>query len=500
MKLTWAGGGAADKAVPSVRRTSGGSLLVNRLRCRTPSFRPCLFIGRLIPLRFALSSFLLIGVGLAGLAQSFQNLDFEQASLIPNSGDPYDRVQFGPALPGWIGYCGSAPQASVNYNSLFLDSAGISILDTNYQNQFGWADFHVELLTHGRFCVLLQSGFSFGSPPPGPPVATSIVQAGRVPTDAKSIVLNASSGGIELSFNGSSIPLAVLTEVTNNVALLGGDVSKFSGQTGELRFTAPLACWYDEHGQLSGCAGWVYILDHIRFSTSPPAIWPAILTQPQSQTAETGARVRLAARATGDLPLDYLWIFNHTNILSVGSNSVLEIENVEASRAGPYTVVVTNAGGAVTSTPAMLGVIPPVERRWVPAIILQSQPYATINLETTSTFAPTSNWAAFGSLLLTKKSQWYFDLSAPLPQQRFYRAWQTNALSRASTLDLHMVPAISLSGSIGSSVRLDYINQFGSTDAWITLATVLLTENPQLYFDTSAIGQPPRLWRIVPVP
>ena len=103
-------------------------------------------------------------------------------------------------------------------------------------------------------------------------------------------------------------------------------------------------------------------------------------------------------------------------------------------------------------------------------------------------------------MLLTNSSQWYFDLSAPLPLQRFYRAWHTSALSPPSTLDLHMVPAITLTGSIGSSVRLDYINQFGPTDAWITLATASLTENPQFYFDTSAIGQPPRLWRIVPLP
>jgi hypothetical protein len=321
-----------------------------------------------------------------------------------------------------------------------------------------------------------------------------------VPTDAKSIVLNASSAGFELSFNGTSIPLAVLTQVTNNVVLLGGDMSQFAGQTGELRFTAPLACAYDEHGSLVGCWGWVYILDHIRFSTSPPVIWPAILTQPISQSAETGSRVRLAVRVTSDLPLVYQWIFNETNVLSVGTNSFLEFPKVEALRAGTYTVVVTNAGGAATSTPAMLGVIPPVERRWVPGIILQSQPYGDLNLETTSTFTPTPDWAAFDSVLLTKKSQWYFDLSAPLPLQRFYRAWQTNALSPPSTLDLHMVPAITLTGSIGSSVRLDSINQFGPTDAWVTLHTMTLTNSSQLYFDTSAIGQPPRLWRIVPVP
>jgi hypothetical protein len=49
-------------------------------------------------------------------------------------------------------------------------------------------------------------------------------------------------------------------------------------------------------------------------------------------------------------------------------------------------------------------------------------------------------------------------------------------------------------------VRLDYINRFGPIDAWITLDTVALTNTSQLYFDTSSIGQPARLWRVVPVP
>jgi hypothetical protein len=49
-------------------------------------------------------------------------------------------------------------------------------------------------------------------------------------------------------------------------------------------------------------------------------------------------------------------------------------------------------------------------------------------------------------------------------------------------------------------VRLDYINPFGPTDAWVTLATVALSNTSQLYFDTSARGQPERLYRLVPLP
>jgi hypothetical protein len=66
------------------------------------------------------------------------------------------------------------------------------------------------------------------------------------------------------------------------------------------------------------------------------------------------------------------------------------------------------------------------------------------------------------------------------------------------SLDLHLVPAITLTGNIGHSVRVDYINQVGPIDAWVTLATVTLTNTSQLYFDVSAPGQPQRLYQLVP--
>jgi hypothetical protein len=61
----------------------------------------------------------------------------------------------------------------------------------------------------------------------------------------------------------------------------------------------------------------------------------------------------------------------------------------------------------------------------------------------------------------------------------------------------HRAPA---TGAIGSSVRIDYINQFGPTNAWVTLDTVTLTSSPQLYFDLTMFRQPTRLYRLVAVP
>ncbi len=123
-----------------------------------------------------------------------------------------------------------------------------------------------------------------------------------------------------------------------------------------------------------------------------------------------------------------------------------------------------------------------------------------MNLDFTAALGPAPLWTTFDHVPLAAPSQWYFDLSSRLLPQGFYRAWQSEPLAPPPTLDLQRIPALTLTGTSGHSVRLDYINQYGPTDAWVTLATITLTNASQLYFDTSVIGQPPRLWRVVPVP
>jgi hypothetical protein len=63
-----------------------------------------------------------------------------------------------------------------------------------------------------------------------------------------------------------------------------------------------------------------------------------------------------------------------------------------------------------------------------------------------------------------------------------------------------IVMPINLSGNVSSSWRIDYINDLGSTNDWLTLATVTLTNTTQVYFDTTALNQPHRFYRLVPLP
>ena len=58
---------------------------------------------------------------------SFQNLGFESASLIPIPGDPYARVQFATAFPGWTGLVGGAkrPPPSTIWRSWALRGSAL---------------------------------------------------------------------------------------------------------------------------------------------------------------------------------------------------------------------------------------------------------------------------------------------------------------------------------------------------------------------------------------
>lgn len=222
--------------------------------------------------------------------------------------------------------------------------------------------------------------------------------------------------------------------------------------------------------------------------------------QPQTQTAEAGGTVSLWADAGANPGLTYQWLFNGTLLPNWTPDGTLELANLQFSQSGSYSVIVSSPLGAVTSSPAILDIIPPVPRRLVPAIKVTGHLSGTTTyLESTDRLGPDANWQTIALIAMTNLSQFCFDLT-PLASRRFYRGWQTGSPSEPVSLAVDLVTAIRLTGQVGDSLRLDYVDTFGPTGAWVTLATVQLTSASQLYFDTSGIGQPARLYRIVPVP
>ena len=76
-------------------------------------------------------------------------------------------------------------------------------------------------------------GFNY----PGFEYAVSIGQTGTVPIAAQSLIFWGNVGANDVSFQGQTLSLAVLGS-TANYNIYEADISAYSGQTGQLLFTA----------------------------------------------------------------------------------------------------------------------------------------------------------------------------------------------------------------------------------------------------------------------
>ena len=86
---------------------------------------------------------------------------------------------------------------------------------------------------------------------------------------------------------------------------------------------------------------------------------PVITSQPRNQTVMAGGSVAFTVGAGGFAPLAYQWYFNDA-ALSGATATNYTLTGLTAANAGHYTVEVSNPGGSVTSSVAVLTVhLPP---------------------------------------------------------------------------------------------------------------------------------------------
>jgi hypothetical protein len=88
--------------------------------------------------------------------------------------------------------------------------------------------------------------------------------------------------------------------------------------------------------------------------------WPRIMTQPENILATDGQAATFRLEAASALPLQYQWYFNGA-VLAGATNDTLTIDGVNASKAGPYGVVVSAGARKVRSQPAWLTVMPTIQ-------------------------------------------------------------------------------------------------------------------------------------------
>ncbi|MGA2247187.1 MAG: immunoglobulin domain-containing protein, partial [Verrucomicrobiota bacterium] len=156
---------------------------------------------------------------------------------------------------------------------------------------------------------------------------------------------------------------------------------------------------------------------------------PQILVQPQSQTNTAGANVSISVAATACTPLAFLWLSNNV-ALATQTNSVFIISNLNLAAAGNYAVVVSAAGGSVTSAVVTLtvSIIPPgishvaVNSNGSIALNLTGSPGSTYKLEAATNLTAPIDWFDIATNTLGTNYVWQFtDLQATNFRRQFYR-------------------------------------------------------------------------------
>ena len=225
--------------------------------------------------------FLLLVAG-HGQAAAFTNLNFESASIVPVASSWQCSVDVAAALPGWSVFWQTRKAPFVSYDGMWLDSSGVSILDTNAPcgNPY---QIYLRRAFQGNFTVALQGGFSLTNYPERQ--SASVAQTGLIPACADTLRFDASleqisgtNAPFSVSVGGENLPFHVLV-THSSYNEYGADVSRFAGQTKEIRFTAYPKLW-------SLPINDVY-LDDIRF-TGPPTPVPFTYTVANGSITITG--------------------------------------------------------------------------------------------------------------------------------------------------------------------------------------------------------------------
>ena len=175
---------------------------------------------------------LLLSATGAAAQGTFQNLNFEQATIVPDPSSQYYpyAVYASNAVPGWTP-SGILGTNEILYNDISLGATSVSLCGLNSQ---GGTPTPLD----GAFSIDLYGGG-------GIPTGASISQTGLVPANAASIRFIAQrpspivQGILLISLGGQNIPFSAISTESNYTTYGGNIASALAGQIQQLTFTAP---------------------------------------------------------------------------------------------------------------------------------------------------------------------------------------------------------------------------------------------------------------------
>jgi T5SS/PEP-CTERM-associated repeat protein len=237
--------------------------------------------------------------------------------------------------------------------TLSVSGGSLAVASSFWVGSLSFATGQV-FVTGGTISVTNEHGAGISTVPSG----SINLSRGALITD---VLLLTNAAG-QFNFSGGILETKGTT-VANGAPFIIGDGSapaRFHLNGGTHSFANGLII--SSNATLDGC-GTVLgnIINHGTIATncSGSTLPPSIVGQPASQAMVAGRSLTLSVTASGTLPLSYQWRLGGADI-SGATTSVYSKSNLQVADAGNYTVVITNAAGAITSAVAVVTVtVPP---------------------------------------------------------------------------------------------------------------------------------------------
>lgn len=238
----------------------------------------------------------------------------------------------------------------------------------------------------------------------------------------------------------------------------------------------------------------------------------SVSTQPQSLVVNAHSTASFSVVVSGTAPFSYQWSFDGTNIPGATASS-LTISNVVQTNLGTYSVVVTNALDAVTSSNAVLSMYPYL-----------AAPFG--GLDTYWGYTNTLSVGAWGTGPLDY--QWFDDGNAidgatnqtltltgvQFTNAGLYTVVVTSPLGSVTNTPEQVVvnpagvsfgglyPSVIIQGVVGYNYVIQSTANLSDTNSWVTVTNLTLTQPIQLWIDSntdaSLPANPNRFYQVLP--
>lgn len=201
-------------------------------------------------------------------------------------------------------------------------------------------------------------------------------------------------------------------------------------------------------------------------STPAPLVAPSISTQPAAVTVTAGSPASFSVVAAGTAPLSYQWKKDGSS-LSGATAATHSIASAQASDAGAYTVVVSNAAGTVPSSSAALTVnVPPAITTQPTSQSVTAGTATTFTVVATGTAPLAYQWRKDGNSITGATAATHSLASAQSADAGSYTVVVSNAVgnvtSSAAVLTVNVLPAVvtqpaSLTVNAGASATFSVV-------------------------------------------